>query len=81
MCTFRMFFFSVFGLHPTRTLDGIKLVIPACIAAIADATMRKVATDIPSELCVNYRHFGLSVGHFDTQVGTCAVLSCHCHQL
>lgn len=70
---------AVFSLHSTKALDALKLVIPACIAAIADVVMRKEATDIPSELCMHLQAapgrqgFGLSIGHFDSQSETIEV--------
>ena len=42
---------SVLSLKNNRPLDAVRIIIPACIAAIADAMMRKEATDDPSELC------------------------------
>jgi len=41
---------SAFSIQATRSFDAIRIIIPACIAAIADVTMRKRATDIPSEV-------------------------------
>lgn len=46
---------SVFSLDHTAAMDGVRMVVPACIAAIADAVMRTVALDIPSEVSVHLR--------------------------
>jgi hypothetical protein len=44
---------SAFSLQATRSFDGVKIVIPAVMTAIADATIRKRATDIPSEVSLH----------------------------
>ncbi len=41
---------SALSLQATRSFDAVRIIVPACIAAIADAAMRKKATDIPSEV-------------------------------
>jgi len=44
---------AAFSVQHSRSMDGIRMVVPGCIAAVADAVMRKIATDIPSEVCVH----------------------------
>ena len=44
---------AAFSVDHTRAMDGVRMVVPACIAAVADAVMHKVATDIPSEVCIH----------------------------
>jgi thiol-disulfide isomerase/thioredoxin len=44
---------AAFSVDHTRTMDGVRMVVPACIAAVADAVMRKTAQDIPSEVCMH----------------------------
>ena len=39
---------SVFTVDHTRALDAVRMVVPACIAAVADVVMRQLAVDIPS---------------------------------
>jgi hypothetical protein len=45
------------GLSPTPPAGGyrqaLNVSVPVCILAIADVMMRKRATDIPSEACLN----------------------------
>ena len=42
------------------------MVVPACIAAVADIVMRQLATDKPSRVCVRLRgthdHKGFTIG-------------------
>ena len=49
------------------------MVVPACIAAIADVAMRQMATDIPSEACTSLRKFALSTGWLAKQSATIPV--------
>ena len=42
------------SLKVTRSFDGARIVTLACIASIADALLRKVASDFPSELSLHY---------------------------
>ena len=58
---------AVFALDHTRPLDSVRMVVPACIAAVADVVMRQVATDIPSEACTHLRDYTLSPGHLARQ--------------
>jgi thiol-disulfide isomerase/thioredoxin len=44
---------AAFSVDHTRAMDGVRMVVPACIAAVADAVMRKTAQDIPSEVCMH----------------------------
>ena len=44
---------SVFTIDHTRSVDSVRMVVPACIAAVADAVMRQIAVDIPSEVSGN----------------------------
>ena len=44
---------AAFSVKHTRAMDAVRMVVSACIAAVADAIMRKVATDIPSEVCLH----------------------------
>ena len=44
---------SVFGVDHTRSLDAVRMVVPACIAAVADCIMRQIAVDLPSEVCIH----------------------------
>ena len=46
---------SVFTVDHTRSIDAVRMVVPACIAAIADAIMRQIAVDIPSEVSIHLR--------------------------
>ena len=42
---------AAFSLHLSRAFDGARLVVPACIAVVADATLRAPATDIAPDHC------------------------------
>jgi len=66
---------SAFSIQATRSFDAVKIIVPACMAAIADAMMRKIATDIPAELSEVLANggFGLSTGHFASQSETIEV--------
>ena len=46
---------SALSLDHTKSLDGVRMVVPACIAAVADAVMRQLAIDKPSRVCVHLR--------------------------
>ena len=46
---------SAFSLDHTRSADGVRMVVPACAAAIADCVMRQLATDKPSRVCLHLR--------------------------
>jgi hypothetical protein len=71
---------SSLSLRPTRPFDAVRIIVPGCIASIADAVMRKKATDIPSEVCLHLMGygergppFGLSTGKFASQSETMEV--------
>jgi thiol-disulfide isomerase/thioredoxin len=57
---------SVLSLDHTRSLDAVRMVVPACIAAVADVVMRQIATDEPSRVCLHLRgtheHKGFTIG-------------------
>ena len=44
---------AAFSVNHTRSMDAVRMVVPACIAAIADVIMRHEASDFPSEVCVH----------------------------
>ena len=46
---------SVLSLDHTRSLDAVRMVVPSCIAAVADVVMRQLATDKPSRVCLHLR--------------------------
>ena len=65
---------SVFSLQPSRSFDAVRLLVPAALLAVADAVLRKCATDIPSEVSLNLMGhplgllpYGPSVGRFVEQ--------------
>lgn len=73
------FISSVFSLVSTKSLDALKVILTGCIAAILDATLRKVSTDQASEFCLRYigengggvgKGFGIDMAAFDTQSET-----------
>jgi len=70
---------SVFAIVNSRSFDAVRLIVPACICAIGDVVMRKIATDIPSELCQVFTHgngglgYGISTGNFGSQSETIEV--------
>lgn len=70
---------SAFSLQATRSFDAIRIIVPACIAAIADSAMRRRATDIPSEVSLHLmgyqgmHGYGLSTGKFADQSETIEV--------
>jgi hypothetical protein len=41
---------AALSLRATRSLDAVRILTMACIAAVSDAVMRKAATDVPSPL-------------------------------
>ena len=47
--------------HPA--IDAVRMVVPTCIAAVADVVMRQVATDIPSEVCMHLGGVGGDAGY------------------
>ena len=71
---------SAFSIQATRSFDAVRIIVPACISAIADVVMRKRATDIPSEVSLHLMgdsqfgfRYGLSTGPFGTQSETIEV--------
>eukprot|EP00457_Paulinella_chromatophora_P000002 gb/GEZN01000002.1/.p1 GENE.gb/GEZN01000002.1/~~gb/GEZN01000002.1/.p1 ORF type:complete len:6816 (+),score=1425.09 gb/GEZN01000002.1/:114-20561(+) len=76
---------AVGSIQMSRALDAVCLVVPGVICAIADATMRRRASDLPSEVCshlmgqtrdgvqLGIPGFGLSVATFATQTETMEV--------
>eukprot|EP01087_Luapelamoeba_hula_P004848 TRINITY_DN1482_c0_g1_i1.p1 TRINITY_DN1482_c0_g1~~TRINITY_DN1482_c0_g1_i1.p1 ORF type:complete len:4317 (-),score=602.49 TRINITY_DN1482_c0_g1_i1:51-13001(-) len=70
---------SAFAIKATRSFDAVRIIVPACMAAIADVVIRKRATDIPSELSLHLMGdgarfgYGLSVGKFGEQSETIEV--------
>jgi len=71
---------SAMSIRGSKSFDATKIIVPGCIAAIADAVMRKKATDIPSEVSLHLMGFGgrgqpygLSTGMFGSQSETIEV--------
>jgi thiol-disulfide isomerase/thioredoxin len=76
---------SVFCLDHTQPIDAVRMVVPACIAVVADAVMRQVATDIPSEVSIHLRGvdgkhkgFALDAAALARQA---AIVPCHTAEL
>lgn len=46
---------AAFSLDHTMSFDAVRMVVPAAIAAVADAVMRQLATDKPSRVSVHLR--------------------------
>lgn len=71
---------AAMSIQQSRSFDGSCVVVPGCLAAIADAIMRKAAIDEPNELCcmmsgktvlgrqLGVPGFGISIATFATQV-------------
>ena len=71
---------AAMSIQQSRPFDAVCIIVPGCIAAVADAVIRKLAIDEPSEMCshllgqtiagvqLGHPGFGLSVGSFATQV-------------
>ena len=57
---------SVLSLDHTRSLDAVRMVVPACVAAVADVVMRQIATDEASRVALHLRgtheHRGFTLG-------------------
>ena len=60
---------SVFSLQPSRSFDAVRLLVPAALLAIADAVLRKEATDIPSEISLNLMGHPLGLLPYGINVG------------
>ena len=58
---------AAFSLDHTRAADAVRMVVPACIAAVADCVLRQVASDIPSEASTHLVKYALSAGHLAKQ--------------
>ena len=86
--TIEHFASSALSLNHTRSLDAVRMVVPTCVATIADCVLRQLATNIPSELshhlrCVvsgeeQHKGFGLDAGALAVQS---AVVVCHSAEL
>jgi len=73
---------AAMSIQQSRPFDSVCITVSGCIAAIADAIMRKVATDEPSEMCTHlsgrtatgrqlgHPGFGIGIGNFATQSET-----------
>lgn len=73
---------AFFSIQQSRSFDSVGIIVAGCITAVADAVIRKIAIDEPSEICshlmgktVDGRQlglpgFGISVGTFATQSET-----------
>lgn len=73
---------SVFSIRQDRPFDSVIIVTMGCITAIADAVMRRRATDLPSEVCshllgqtrdgrqLGVPGYGISTSSFATQTET-----------
>lgn len=78
------------SLVQSRPFDATCIIVTGCMAAVADALMRKIAVDEPSEMCshlmgrtvsgrqLGHPGFGISVGTFATQ---CETLEIHTPEL
>ena len=76
---------AAMSLQHSRAFDAVCTVVPGCINAIADALLRRLAVDRPSELSavlmgqtidgrpLGFTGFGLSVGTFAEQTETIEV--------
>ena len=64
---------AAFSLDHTRSTDGVRMVVPSLIAAIADCVLRQAATDIPSEASTLLASYALSSGWLAKQSATVAV--------
>ena len=60
---------SVFSLQPSRSFDAVRVLIPAALLTIADAVLRKTATDIPSEVSLNLMGHPLGLLPYGPSVG------------
>lgn len=73
---------AAMSIQQSRPFDGVCIVVTGCLSALADALIRKITTDEPSEACshlmgrtisgrqLGYPGFGISISSFATQVGT-----------
>ena len=70
---------AIMSLRACKSLDAVSIIVPGCICALADAIIRRRATDRPSEACTHLMGqdrcgrqlgifgFGIGVGNFATQ--------------
>ena len=77
-----LFTASVLSLHPCKALDAVRVIVPGCICAVADAVIRRRAYDHPSEASAHLMGqdktgqqlgiygFGIDVSSFATQTET-----------
>merc|ERR1712023_212043 len=42
---------ATMSIQQSKSFDGTCIIVPGCITAVADAIIRKVASDEPSEVC------------------------------
>ena len=76
---------SVLSLHPSKDLDAVRIIVPGCVCAIADAVIRRRAYDQPSEACAHLMGqdksgkqlgiygFGIDVTKFASQTETVVI--------
>jgi len=66
---------SVYAIRATKEFDAVKIVVSAAMTTLADCLLRKIATDIPSEVSSawNKHQFGIKVSPFDEQSETILV--------
>ena len=81
---------AAFSIQQCRPFDAVCIIVPGCIAAVADALMRRRAINHPSEACcqlmgqdvngrqLGWRGFGISVKIFASQTET---IECHSPEL
>lgn len=66
---------SVLSIKLTKAGDAARILVFACMAAVCDATLRKIACDIPSQSSLHYsgeaagpvQPFGFEVGEFASE--------------
>ena len=75
---------AAFSLHPTKAFDAVRIVVVACMTALADCVMRRRASDMPSAISTHlmgqtvhgdtvHSPFGLDTSLFAKQSETCEV--------
>lgn len=79
---------AAMSIQQSRSFDGVCIIVPGCIAALADAIIRQVAVDEPSEASAQLSGktvqgrqlgvpgFGISIGSYATQVCTYFIFNC-----
>ena len=81
----RHFSAASLSLKVTRSFDCARIVTLACLATVADAVVRKVAVDIPSQLSLHLsarakgptQCFGIEMGHFLEESGFLSFVDPH----